>query len=39
MSLLTQLQSFQNQGYNQSANYSGQILQLLAQLFGMGAGG
>jgi len=35
-SLLSMLQSFQNQGYGQGANYGNAIMQLLAQLFGLG---
>lgn len=35
-SLFQQLQSFQNQGYGQGANYGSAIMQLLAQLFGVG---
>lgn len=34
--LLSMLQSFQNQGYGQNAQYGSAIMQLLAQLFGLG---
>lgn len=37
LALLNSLGSFQQQGYNQGANYGSAIMQLLAQLFGLGA--